>query len=296
MRSNKLDNARRSETKERIHVKRGAVRRRAGCPAKRSRQGELEFRSWGGARKGAGRKPKGERAMLPHRAGPGHKPRFPVLVTTRLCPGLASLRRPGEAARIRAALASVNEIAGEGSGAGKPAGAQKSGKGTAHFQVVHHSIQSNHLHLIVEAEDRRALTRGVQGLLVRIARALNRYWVRRGTVFADRFHERELRNPRQVRNALVYVLQNLRKHGIQLAGPDPYSSGPEFEGWISGRATLRETRAGARPSRMGGDALPEFQRVRRAMRVSVRGAKTWLLGVGWMRHGPIDPRESPLRR
>jgi len=126
-----------------------------------------------------------------------------VLVTTRLAPGLPSLRKPSEAARIRVALANVNEIVGRAE--------QENDKGLALFQVVHHSIQSNHLHLIVEAANRRALSRGVQGLLVRIARALNRLWRRCGSVFADRFHERELCNPRQVRNALVYVLQNLRK-------------------------------------------------------------------------------------
>jgi REP element-mobilizing transposase RayT len=257
--------------------------------AKRARQGELEFRSWGGRRKGAGRKPKGERAMLPHRARPEHKARFPVLVTTRLCPGLASLRKPGEAARVRAALASANERAASRAALRAPRGAKEA----ADFQVVHHSIQSNHLHLIVEAPDRRALTRGVQGLLVSIARALNRYWGRGGPVFAERFHERELRNPRQVRNGLVYVLQNLRKHGIRLAGPDPYSSAPEFEGWITGRPKLRAIGAGARPARMGGDPLPEVRGLRRAMRVGVPGAKTWLLGVGWRRHGPLDPRESP---
>ena len=253
---------------------------RAGRSARRVHQRELAFRAWGGARRGAGRKPKGARPLVPHDTRPVHKTRFPVLVTTRLCPGLPSLRKPGEAARIRAALASANEC----------------GEAGGRFQIVHHSIQSNHLHLIVEAADRRALSRGVQGLLVRIARALNRLWKRCGSVFADRFHERELRNPRQVRNALVYVLQNLRKHGIHLAGPDPYSSGSEFKGWNAESARMPEQSRSFRGSRMGGDLLPEFQHVRRAMRTSVADAKTWLLQVGWLRHGPIDPRECPLRR
>ncbi|HKO91462.1 MAG TPA: hypothetical protein VJU61_09940, partial [Polyangiaceae bacterium] len=73
-------------------------------------------------------------------------------------------------------------------------------------RIVHYSIQSNHVHLLVEADDRRALTAGLRGLFVRIAGALNRLWQRRGGVFADRFHERELRTPREVRNSLLYVL------------------------------------------------------------------------------------------
>src|SRR5690349_6253966 len=206
------------------------------------KQCELEFRSWGGARRGAGRKPKGERALVPHDTRPVHKARFPMLITSRLRPGLPSLRYEREAAIIRAALASANltaralaaESARTRAAHGQaipPSRRGRPAREVVPFQVVHHSIQSNHLHLIVEAEDRKALTSGMRSLLIRIARALNRLWKRAGSVFADRFHEHELHKPREVRNALVYVLQNLRKHKIWLAGPDPFSSGPEFSGW-----------------------------------------------------------------
>jgi len=177
---------------------------------------------------------------------------------------------------------------------------------------VHHSIQSNHLHLIVEADDRSSLTSGLRGLLVRIARASNRLWKRSGRVFADRFHEHELREPREVRNALVYVLQNLRKHGITLAGPDPLSSGPEFDGWDMGDAQGEGARASGRggasrfgadpvsarnraPAASGGSACPGIPSLIRAARADVPRTKTWLLGVGWRTHGLIDPRESPRR-
>lgn len=244
---------------------------------KRSRvqQGELAFREWGGARCGAGRKPKGERPLVPHDKRPDHKARFPVLITTRVAPGCPSLRRPGEAARIRAAFIRSNE--------------------SARIQVVHHSIQSNHLHLIVEAADRRALTRGVQGLLVRIARALNRLWNRTGRVFADRFHERSLRNPRQVRNALVYVLQNLRKHGIHLHGPDPFSSAPEFDGWSRGVVERRGPRLSRASGTGGGGSRSAPIALLRAARSLVPRPKTWMLALGWRRHGLIDPNECPLR-
>ncbi len=147
--------------------------------------------------------------------------------------------------------------------------------------------------MIVEAPDRAALTRGMRALLIRIARALNRLWGHSGPVFADRFHERELINPRQVRNALVYVLQNLRKHGIWLAGPDPLSSGPDFDGWrpsvaAHGRSVLRTTVAhgGAAAGRPPA-TLP------RAARAEAPRPKTWLLDAGWQRHGLIDPDERP---
>ena len=41
-------------------------------------------------------------------------------------------------------------------------------------RIVHYSVQRDHLHLIVEATDARALSRAMQGLSVRIAKSLNR--------------------------------------------------------------------------------------------------------------------------
>ena len=252
----------------------------------RAKQDELPFRTWGGARKGAGRKPKGPHALVPHETRPAHKARFPLLVTTRLRPGLPSLRHTAEAARIRAALANACASVVRRQSAAKSAG------GSAPFQVVHHSIQSNHIHLIVEAEDRASMTRGMRGLLVRIARALNRLWKRRGSVFSDRFHERELRTPKEVRNALVYVLQNLRKHGIHLPGPDPYSSGPEFHGW---RALPRSVDCrGAEPTGSRGGSLMFLPLGHsRAARLPVPPPNTWLLNVGWQRHGLLALDEHP---
>jgi hypothetical protein len=109
----------------------------------------------------------------------------------------------------------------------------------------------------------------MQGLLVRIARALNRLLDRAGKVFADRYHARALRTPREVRAALVYVLQNARKHGVALAGIDPCSSGAAFDGW----ARVTEPVAPPRPI--------------------VCAARSWLLRIGWRRWGAIATDEAP---
>ena len=76
------------------------------------------------------------------------------------------------------------------------------------FSLVHFSVQRDHLHLIAEAIDRRALSRGVQGLAIRLARAVNRQLERKGRLFADRYHARALTTPRAVKFALRYVLSN----------------------------------------------------------------------------------------
>jgi len=203
----------------------------------------------GGKRRRAGRKPTGDRALVPHSGRPALTLRDPVLVTTRLMPGLPNLRRERTLMTLRAALA---------------AGSDRFG-----FRLVEFSIQSNHLHFIVEADDARAISRGMQGLLVRVAKALNREWDRRGKVLADRYHARVLRTPREVRNALVYVLQNARKHGARILGIDAFSSGVWFEGWSD--------------------------RVARAAR-PIASAGSWLLKTGWLRGGRLSTHEEPASK
>jgi hypothetical protein len=90
------------------------------------------------------------------------------------------------------------------------------------------------LHLLVETTSKLRLACGMQGLVIRIAKALNRFWRGRlGSVFAERYFSRALEGFRQIRRALVYVLQNGRKHGTWTSPtrPDPYSSGPWYRTW-----------------------------------------------------------------
>jgi REP element-mobilizing transposase RayT len=157
------------------------------------------------------------------------------------------------------------------------------------FRLVHYSLQRDHVHLLVEADEPGALARGMMSLGARIARGVNRVFRRRGAVLADRYHHRVLRTPREVRNALRYVLNNFRKHSARHpalrrpSGPaiDPASSGRWFEGW---------SRAPAPPG--GDDAIPVTPRSDTdPAPVAIAGC--WLLRVGWWRHGRIDPREIP---
>jgi REP-associated tyrosine transposase len=108
----------------------------------------------------------------------------------------------------------------------------------------------------------------VRGLAIRIARLVNRCCGRRGAIWADRYHARLLRTPREVRNALAYVLTNFKKHVRGACGMDPYSSAPWFEGWRG---------SSSKPS-----APSPFPR-----------ARTWLARVGWRRHGLLEVGEHP---
>lgn len=148
------------------------------------------------------------------------------------------------------------------------------------FRVNHYSLQGDHAHLLVEAKGKAALAAGMKSIGARLARAVNRVFGRSGPVLDGRYHHRVLRTPREVRNALVYVLTNARRH-LQKAGRrvsaaaallDPASSARWFDGW---RLQVASPVQHAR-----GD--PEVARPR-----------TWLLRIGWRRHGLVDPSGAP---
>jgi REP element-mobilizing transposase RayT len=101
------------------------------------------------------------------------------------------------------------------------------------FRVVHFSVQRDHVHLIVEAADKQALSSGMRSVAIRIARYVNDLLARGGRLWARRWHGRALKSPREVRNAIVYVVANFRKHARAAlrSGLDPYSSAPCFDGF-----------------------------------------------------------------
>lgn len=212
---------------------------------------EIALRRHGGRREGAGRKPNVPgRPEVPHRTRGVLSRSKPLLITCKLLKEVGCLRARRAVARIVARIAIAKDRFG--------------------VRIIEYSIQSDHLHLIVESMDAVALGRAIKGLSVRIARALNRMLARRGRVFADRYHHRVLGTPRQVRHALGYVLCNARKHRVappRAGWLDPCSSAPSFTGF-AGTTTVARARISALPT-------------------------CWLLTKGWRRHGPIDPDHVP---
>jgi putative transposase len=155
------------------------------------------FPKKGGARRGAGRPRTRPHPGLvgpgvPHVVRPEFATRYPLHVTHRVAPGVGYLRSHRFVQAIHTSLKAAAEHLG--------------------MRVVHYSIQGNHLHLLVEAEGSAALSRGMQGLSIRIARRVNAADKRQGKVFVDRYHAVILKSPRQVANARRYVLDNYRHH------------------------------------------------------------------------------------
>jgi putative transposase len=229
----------------------------------RSRQLSLQFPNrWGGARVGAGRKPS-PRPPTPHRARPRHRSSEPVHVTLRA--RLAPLRSQHVFPTVRLALQRAAR------------------RDPSRFRLLHFSVQRDHVHLVVETIDKRALSSGVRSVAIRIARYVNDLLSRRGPLWADRWHGRALTSPSEVRNALAYVLTNFRKHARRppLPGIDPYSSGAWFDGWCNWQ-----------PS--SGRSPPFTQRPRwRSEGSLVSAPQSWLARTGWRRRGLVHLDEAP---
>src|SRR3984885_3919299 len=224
----------------------------------------------GGKRRGAGRKPTGSRAGERHAARPDFKPSQPLHVVMRVAPSVGSLRRRKlyKAMRDATITAALREW----------------------FRIVHISLQRTHVHLLVEAKHRAALSRGMQGFLISAARHINTVLGegarrRRGKVFAERYHVEVITTPTRAHHAISYVLSNWRKHGEDRAGlpstwlVDPFSSGISFPDWVK-----LEEKEWVWPIRETYDPL------------MVRRPETWLLREGWKRAGgAISARTVPSK-
>lgn len=222
-------------------------------------------------RRRTGPKPRVERTgFAVHRARPAHDFRHPVHVTIRRVRLAPDFRTEC----IRAVV--LHELS------------RARAKGV---RVVQYSIQSDHVHLIVEGADAADLSAQMRTLFSRVAMMVNQAAGRRGSLFRDRHHRHALKTPREVRNALVYVLFNARKHQRDHAAeaqalhdaPDPCSSAPWFRHWAA-------------------DARPPPELVRAVLaglpaEAPVTASSTWLGEAGWARAGgPIRFDERPRRR
>ena len=182
-------------------------------PALAAQRNLAQVSTWGGPRANSGRKV-GPRPKVRHRAREAHVGTSPVHVTMRRAKGVPSLRSERLHNLLREAIRATRR---------------------AGFRIVHYSIQADHVHLVLEADDASILTNGMRSFAVRVAMRVNRriFGRRGGRVWGDRYHTEELSFPPQVRNTLVYVLANHRKHGEHDVGVvDPCSSGPWWNGWM----------------------------------------------------------------
>jgi hypothetical protein len=153
------------------------------------------------------------------------------------------------------------------------------------------SNQRTHVHMLVEAKDKLAIARGMQGFQVSAARNINtvlgidKYRRRRGPVFADRYHVEVITSPTRAHRALSYVINNWRKHREDQQGlattwlVDPFSSGISFSDWkeLKDKIWMWPIRETYEP-------------------LIVRRPESWLLREGWKLCGSISAHDVPSKR
>jgi REP element-mobilizing transposase RayT len=261
-----------------MRVQHGRTRR----PRPKKRRQERTQRSVGPhpaapKKRPVGRPRKGRFAGAPHKARPELNRRHPVHVVLRVVSVLGSLRKRFMYSALREATIAVamRELNEKENGA---------------FRIVHISIQRDHVHLIVEADSKLALSRGMQSFQISAAKHLNRAYSvklglserRRGTVFPDRFHQEIITSRKQARHTLAYVLNNWRKHREDRGelqrtwNVDPYSTGALFGGWkaLEDQVLMWPLRGTYQP-------------------LVVYLPKTWLLYEGWRMYGLLEFDEVP---
>jgi hypothetical protein len=232
---------------------RNHLRRRS----RRPKQLAFTMRTHGGAREGSGRKRLAPRPRVVHRRRPALDRNHPVHVTIRIRAGVPRLR-------ARLPMRTIVDVL-------------VAARGRFDLRVIQFAVLGDHLHFIVEAEGSASLTRGMRGLGTRLAIHLNRVFQRKGPLFDDRYHARAMKNPLEVRNGLVYVINNFRKHerqaGRKVAAQwiDPCSSAPMFDGWRDRELFRRAV----------------------VLELGLLPARTWLLAKGWRKHGLIAIDETP---
>jgi len=221
-------------------------------------QSEMDFMT----HKKRGRK-KSPNSGVSHGTRPVVKASCPMHVTKKLAADLPGLRCPEAWAVITGAIRQANS------------------RGLV--RVIEFTVQGDHLHMLCEGGDARAVGRGLGGLFTSVARQLNRLWGCCGKVFSERYHRQDLTTPTQVRNVIRYVLGNIYKHAggvLRMMGksgrlcPDPYSSGAWFRGY-------KEPEGGLDRAVLGG-----------IERCTVDGL-SWLLREGWKRLGLLSVLEGP---
>lgn len=202
---------------------------------------------------------------------PSVNERYPLHVTWRLRKGLPDLRLLYNLGHFRHAAAESKAYG---------------------FRVLHFSLESNHIHMIVEADSNKELANGMRSLGCRFAKLVlktRRERARSGShsknsdvnagsgIFAGRYHTRILKTPTEAKNAIAYVLLNHSKHTNFVEHIDDFSSGYHFQNWkaLLGRnfKHLIQDQIEFRDENGGYAGLEQ----------ALSQPRSWLAKVGWMK-------------
>jgi hypothetical protein len=204
------------------------------------------LKGWGGKRKGAGRK--NQTGTINHLKRERVNSKTPIHVTMKLRHGLPDIQCPEMHEKFKAGALKAKALG---------------------LRVVHYTVEWDHIHMLLECSNNKALSQGMKSLGASFGRAIRKFAGGKGRVFKERFHMRVLKTPTEVRNAMAYVLTNTSKHHKMAPGPTPYSSGMYFSEW---KKLL---------GRRAGPNLREFVPLTSKLPEFLCEPKSWLAREGW---------------
>src|SRR5665213_2046977 len=211
-----------------------------------SKQLKFKIKTWGGKRKGAGRKNRS--GLCSHLKREKIDIRKPIHITLTF--NKVNLRNRATLNAFRHAVSEAKRFC---------------------LYVVHYSIQIDHIHLIIEAKDNKSLTTGMKSLCGRFGKIIRAAMGGSGPVFKERFHIHVLKTPTEMKRALKYVLTNTAKHMKVIEHIDGFSTGLAFKEW---RPLL-----GRSYSDIVDDVIKNFA----TTYSELSPPQSWLARVGWMR-------------
>lgn len=92
------------------------------------------------------------------------------------------------------------------------------------LKVIHYSLEFDHVHLLIEADNNKILGKGMQAFGVTLAKAINKLWRLGGGVYKHRYHFRRITGSKDLRNVMNYIFKNGVKHKTAKSIINPFNS------------------------------------------------------------------------
>lgn len=153
-------------------------------------------------RKGGGRRPKHDKGIR-HIKRPEIKRLTSLHLTVKILKDKAGIKNKQTLALLKHAILK----------------ARKKG-----LRIIHFTLEYDHVHLLVEANDNEVLGRGMMVFGVTMAKGINRLKSIKGTVYKHRYHFRKINSPRELKNVLHYIFNNGIKHKTAKSLDNLYNS------------------------------------------------------------------------
>jgi len=92
------------------------------------------------------------------------------------------------------------------------------------LRVIHYSLEYDHVHLLIEADNNLILGKGMQAFGVTFSKAINRLKKLAGEVYKHRYHFRRISSCSELKNVMNYIFNNGLRHKTSKSIVNSYNS------------------------------------------------------------------------